>query len=93
MLVDSQTIPAWLVSMLMILTGLMWVIARKENIKIDSRVFAFTYVLEGLVYGILFQLFTIDTEIRGFFVRLMIIILCLCQYVPLFVSHIRSKKG
>ncbi len=77
MLVDSQTIPAWFVSIVMVLTGLMWIIARREKIIIDSRIFALTYVLEGLVYGVIFQLFSVDTETRGFFVRLMILISCL----------------
>lgn len=90
-MVDSQTIPAWFVSILMILTGFMWIVARRVNIKIDFRSFAFTYVIEGMIYGTIFQLFDIDTEIRGFFVRLMIVILCLSQYLPLFVSYLRSK--
>lgn len=91
--INSQTIPAWFVSMVMILTGLMWIISRRVKIVFDSRIFAYTFVAEGLVYGIIFQLFSIDTETRGFFSRLMIIVLCLAQYIPLLVSYLRSKKG
>lgn len=92
MVINSQTIPAWFVAIVMILTGLMWIITRSAKIKLDTRIFAYTYVIEGLVYGIVFQIFQIDTEVRGFFSRLMIIVLCLAQYIPLLVSYMRSKK-
>lgn len=90
-MINSQTIPAWFVASLMILTGLMWIITRRRKINFDSRIFAFTYIIEGLIYGIVFQIFQIDTEVRGFFSRLMIIVLCLAQYIPLLVSYLRSK--
>jgi len=90
-IINSQTIPAWLVSVFMILTGIMWIISRYRKIRIDSRIFAMTFILEGIVYG-MFSIFNVDIEIRGFFVRLMIIILCLSQNLPLAISYMRSIK-
>lgn len=91
-MLNSQTIPAWFVSIVMILTGLMWIITRRAKIRMDSRIFATTFIMEGLVYGVIFQIFNIDTETRGFFSRLMVLVLCLSQYIPLMVSYLRSKK-
>lgn len=87
----STDIPAWLVGLFMVYTGLIWYITRKAKIRMDSRIFALTLILEGFVYGIVFQLFNVNTELRGFFSRLMIIILCLSQSLPLTVSYMRSR--
>lgn len=88
----SNTIPAWLVASLMIYTGWIWLASRKHKIRMDSSIFATTFLIWGVVYGVLFQLLSIDIELRGFMSRLMIIIVCLSQAMPLTVSYIRSRK-
>lgn len=85
----AEIIPAWLVATFMILTGFTWIMSRTRKIRMDSRAFAFTFVLEGLVY-LLFNEFNVDINVRAFFVRLMLIILCLSQSVPLLVAYMRS---
>lgn len=90
-MVDSQTIPAWLVAFCMVHAGLMWLITRKAKIRLDSRIFAVTLITQGLLY-LVFQLFPINTEIRGFFVRLALVLLSLSQSVPLTISYFRSLK-
>lgn len=89
--INSQTIPAWFVAFMMISTGVMWFISRYRRIRMDSRAFAITFILEGIVYA-LFNTFGVDVEIRGFFVRLMVVILCLSQFLPLAVAYTRSIK-
>lgn len=88
-MIDSQTIPAWLVAFCMVHAGVMWLITRKSKIRIDSRIFAVTLILQGILYGI-FQIAEVDVEIRGFFVRLALILLSLSQSVPLTISYFRS---
>lgn len=91
-MIDSQTIPAWFIAVMMILTGIMWIITRRKRIKMDSRIFAFTLIVEGLVYGVVFQLLDVNIEVRGFVSRLMILVLSLSQFIPLTVSYIRSIR-
>lgn len=91
-IITSETIPAWWVALTMISTGILWFLTRDNRIRMDSRIFAFTMILEGLVYGILFQFFNISPEVRGFYARLMIIVLCLSQFIPLAVSFLRSVE-
>jgi hypothetical protein len=87
--VTSQTIPAWLVASIMVYTGFIWLISRKEVIHMDTRIIAYTLLLWGVLYGV-FQIFGVEIEIRGFLSRLMILILCLSQSAPLTISYIRS---
>lgn len=88
----SNTIPAWLIASLMIYTGWIWLASRKHKIRMDSRIFATTFLIWGVVYGILFQILSIEIELRGFMSRLMIMIVCLSQAMPLTVSYIRSRR-
>jgi len=67
----------------------MWMISRFRKIRMDSRIFAITFIMEGFVYVII-NFYSVDIEIRGFFTRLMIIILCLSQLMPLTVAYMRS---
>lgn len=90
-MIDSQTIPAWLVAFCMIHAGIMWLITRKASIRVDSRIFAITLILQGILYGV-FQITNVDVEIRGFFVRLALILLSLSQSMPLTISYFRSLK-
>lgn len=88
--VNSQTIPAWLVAMSLITTGLMWALSYRRKIRLDFNIFALTFVLQGILFGIIFQILNVNIELRGFVSRLIIIMLCLSQSLPLAVSYIRS---
>lgn len=89
---NSQTIPAWVVAITMIYTGIIWLLSRRVEIRMDSRIFAFTFLLEGLVYAFGFYLLNGDVELRGFLSRLMVVMICFSQAFPLTVSYIRSLR-
>lgn len=89
-MIDSQTIPHWLVALFMIYTGFIWWQTSKVEIRMDTRIFAFTFLLEGMVYAGVFFHLSDNVEMRGFLSRLMIVIVCFSQALPLTVSYIRS---
>ncbi len=87
---NSQIIPAWVVVLSMITTGLVWLITAGRKIRLDFRIFALTFILQGIVFGIIFQLMNVNMLVGTFVVRLIIIMLCLSQSVPLTISYVRS---
>lgn len=87
----SATIPAWVIAVIMLYTGTIWLATRKHRIRMDSRIFATAFILWGVIYGVLFQFFSMDIELRGFLSRLMIVMLCISQAFPLTVAYFRSK--
>lgn len=89
---DSNTIPAWVVGVFMIWAGASWLISRTRKIRMDSRIFAATLILWGVMYSIVFQFFNLDIEFRAFLSRLMIILVCLSQALPLTISIYRGAK-
>lgn len=89
---NSSTIPAWLVAAVMLYSGLVWLISRGRTVRMDSRIMGYTLLLEGLMYGIVFQFFPVNIELRGFFARAMLVLLCMSQSLPLTFSYIRSFK-
>lgn len=91
--INSTTIPAWLVAAALIYTGHMWLITRKRTIGMDSRIFSAVLIIQGIIYGIAFQLFNLDVEVRGFYSRLMILVVCFSQAFPLTVAYIRSRRN
>lgn len=94
-MLNSETIPAWVVGINMLFAGFIWIMTRKHYIRMDSRIMGCTMIAEGIVYIVVFQFFGIPIESRAFLVRLMLIILCLSQYLPLsisFVRHIHDNK-
>jgi len=90
-IITSQTIPAWLVATFMILAGFTWLVSRSRAIRMDSRIFAITFVLEGIVFALL-NMFGVSIEIREFFGRMMLILLSLSQSLPLTIAYMRSIK-
>jgi hypothetical protein len=90
--INPQTIPAWAVAFIMITTGLMWLLSRNSDVRMDSRIFAITFILEGIVYGIVYQFFNVSIELRGFFTRVMLIVLSMSQFAPLAISYMRSLR-
>ena len=88
----SDTIPAWIIALLMIYTGIIWLLSRRHTIRMDSRIFAITFITWGIVYGTVFQFAGLDAEVRGFLSRLMIAMICLSQSFPLTVAYVRSVR-
>ncbi|MEK6557479.1 MAG: hypothetical protein AABZ14_04175, partial [Candidatus Margulisiibacteriota bacterium] len=78
----------------MIFAGIMLRVAYKKNLRVLSTLFlsGTTLILESFVYAIVFQFFNIDSETRGFIVRVMIIAISMSFYLPLFVSYLRSRN-
>lgn len=91
---NSQSIPAWFVAATLVLTGFMWILTIKSKVRIpvDFTGVALTFILEGLVFGIVYQFFGLDIEFRGFTSRMMIIILAMSQFIPLAIAYNRSLK-
>lgn len=88
--ISSEVIPSWFVASMMVYTGFMWLVTRTDVIRMDSRITGITFIIEAVIYGVLYQFLHLDVEIRGFFSRLMVIILCLSQSLPLTVAYLRS---
>ena len=89
-LINSQIIPAWLVAFCLITTGLTWIMSYKRKVRLDFKLFALTYILQGILFFVIFQLLKTGIEVRGFVSRLLIVMLCLSQSIPLTISYIRS---
>jgi hypothetical protein len=90
-MLDSQTIPTWLVAANLLITGLVWILAYRRRIRLEFKIFSITFILQGIFFAVIFQtLKNVDIDLWGFVSRLMIIILCLSQSLPLAVSYIRS---
>lgn len=87
----SNTIPAWVISVAMIYTGFIWLVSRTTQLRMDSRIFSTTFLLWGGLYA-LFQFVLLEIEFRGFLTRLMLLMLCLSQSLPLTISYIRSRN-
>jgi hypothetical protein len=87
----STTIPAWVIAIVMIYTGFIWLLCRAKGIRNNSRIFAFTLILWGILFWF-FQFFFIDVEVRGFVARMMMLLVCFSQALPLTVAYLRSFK-
>jgi hypothetical protein len=87
----STTIPAWVVAIMMVYTGIIWLICRAKGVRSGSKAFAFTLILWGILFGF-FQFFVVDVEMRGFVARMMMLLVCFSQAVPLTVAYLRSFR-
>jgi hypothetical protein len=91
-IVGADTIPTWLVSVVLILTGVIWFLIKNRTVRMDSRIFAVTFILWGTA-GLLFSRFpNVLPGVKVFYFKLMTVMLCLSQYIPLLVSLWRSIK-
>ena len=86
----SQTIPAWLVAANMLYAGIISLVALHKHISISKEALAFTFILQGLVYLLFFQVFPLDVETRGFYSRAMVVLLSLSVSFPLTVQIYRE---
>jgi hypothetical protein len=84
-----NTIPAWLLGIIIIYTGLAWLYPTGNLPNSFKRIFSSAFLIWGTVFGIVFQLFPLDLDTRGFISRVMILMICLAQSIPLTVFFIR----
>jgi hypothetical protein len=87
----STTIPAWVVAVLMVYTGIIWLLCRSRNVRAGSKIYAYTLILWGILFWI-FQFFIVNVETRGFVARTMLLLICFSQSLPLTVAYLRSFK-
>lgn len=89
-------LPAWVVGLIMLYTAFIWMITRKSEIRMDSKIVAYTLIAWGILY--LLSIFSIGDALasnmatRVFVSRVVICFICLAQSVPMTVSYLRSKK-
>ena len=88
----SSFIPAWLVGLVMIYTGIVWFLYRGKQIRVSSDLFGPVFIFWGLIFTT-FQFIAVPIELRAFISRIMIIIVCLSQAIPLSVIYIRNKRS
>lgn len=94
--VTLDTLPAWIVGVVMIYTGFIWMITRKLQIRMDSTIVAYTL----LGWGSLYLLSLLSPEganedymvARVFMSRVVILFICLSQSLPMTISYFRGRK-
>lgn len=86
---NSNTVPAWILGLVIVYTGLSWLFPRKELCIHCRKIFASGFLIWGTAFFILFTFFPLDLETRGFISRTMILMICLSQSIPLTLLHIR----
>lgn len=90
--INVDLILSWTVALFMLFTGIMWLVAKKRTFHIDSSTIGHTLILWGLLYGILIQFLPVDLQIRAFVGRIVIIVICLSQAIPLTIGYVRSLR-
>ena len=86
-----NTIPTWLVALVMLYTGYIWLLTRKHEVRMDSRIVAWTLILQGASYILNDRFGTFSLLERVLSLRFLVIIICLAQSLPLTVSYFRAK--
>lgn len=96
----SDLIPAWLVAVSWIYTGFIWIVTRKQVLRIDSTIWGVTFLLVGFLYlsSYLPHERPVVSEVeyleaRILFTRLLMMVLSLSQWLPITVSYFRKVKG
>lgn len=89
---SPEFIPAGFVAVNLILTGFAWLIPMFKGIRLNSLPWAFTFLIQGLIYALVFTSPDMPLEVKGFFSRLMIVLVCMSQYIPILASFVRSLK-
>ena len=88
-----NTIPTLLVAFVMLYTGLIWLLTRKLEIRMDSKIIGYTLLLQGVSY-LMNSIYESDITLmeRIVSLRFILIIVCLSQAIPLTVSYIRALR-
>jgi hypothetical protein len=93
-MIDLQVVPTWIVGIVMLCTAYIWLVTIKHKVRMNSKVIAYTLAMWGLMYG-LAGFSDVSAEHiahRLAMSRVIIIMICLSQSLPLLVSYFRSKR-
>ena len=95
-----SALPAWIPGIVMLFTAYIWIITRKQQIRMDSRIIAVTLIGWGILYLIAWGIGTDENTtsmtLRVLMSRLIICFICLSQSLPMAFSYYRSilrQKG
>ena len=93
--ITLNTIPTWVPGVIMLYTAGIWLVTKNHQIRMDSRVIAYTLIGWAILY--LLASFGPDTaqtkaELIGrvFMSRIVIIFICLSQSLPMTISYVRG---
>lgn len=91
-----NSLPAWIPGIAMLYAGLMWLITIRSKVRMDSRISGYTMLVWGLMYLVsALRPDTISQDnlvMRVLFSRLVIILICAAQAIPLSVSYHRANR-
>lgn len=101
----AETIPAWLVAISWLYAGFIWMVTRSKEIRMDSRIWAVTFILTGLLYLTSYipspirdhmervpELKMQLLEFRLYFTRIIMILLSSSMSLPITVSYFRMRN-
>ena len=94
--VTLDTIPTWVPGIILLYTGFIWWVTRKQQIRMDSRIIGGTMIAWGILY-ILSSLADSSPAhdnivMRLFMSRVVICLICLAQSMPMTVSYFRGIR-
>jgi hypothetical protein len=95
--ITLNTVPTWIPGLIMIYTGIIWLITRKLQIRMDSRIIAFTLLAWGSLYllGSLSPDSVVSQQeliFRVMMSRIVVCFICVAQSLPMTISYIRTLK-
>lgn len=88
----TENILYWIVGIVMLYTGWIWLVSRKHQIRMDSRIIAYTLFLQGIAYIITRVFGHPSAAERIISLKIVILLMCLAQAVPLTISYFRTIK-
>ena len=71
--------------------GVMWYFCFKRKVFFDSRLFAFAYLVQAVMY-VIFAAVNMPADDRAFYVRISLIVVALSQAVSLHISILREEN-
>lgn len=97
--INTEFIPAWLVAVSWIYTGFIWVVTRKDRIRMDSTIWGMTFIFTGLLYlssylphepSMIDETIRLQYRLMG--TRVIMLLLAMSMWLPLTISHFRMVK-
>lgn len=90
----GELIPAWIVAVSLLYTGFIWIVTKKVEIRMDSGIWGWTFVMVGLLYflaiGDINGVGEYHRRLNGS--RLMMLVLSMSQWLPVTISYIRQVR-
>lgn len=96
--IQAEMIPAWIIALSWLYTGFIWIKTKDEKIRMDSRIWGWTFIIIGSLY--LFPYIPHESrsntltslEFRLVFTRLLMLLLSMSQWLPLTISYLRRRN-